>query len=67
MRETRDISQESVFTKPIVRLARAKTEQNMTATLERTEQEVSPGLDPPLSQGEAVVALGSHRLGSWWR
>jgi uncharacterized protein YndB with AHSA1/START domain len=41
VRETWDISQESAFTKPIVRLARSKTEQNMTATLERIEQKVT--------------------------
>jgi uncharacterized protein YndB with AHSA1/START domain len=41
VRETWDISQESAFTKPIVRFARSKTEQNMNATLERIEQKVT--------------------------
>jgi uncharacterized protein YndB with AHSA1/START domain len=45
VRETWDISQESAFTKPIVRFARSKTEQNMTATLERIEQKVSKSGD----------------------
>jgi hypothetical protein len=45
VRETWDISQESAFTKPIVRLARSKTEQNMTATLERIEQKVTESVD----------------------
>jgi hypothetical protein len=38
VRETWDISQESPFTKPLVRRAAKTTAKNMAATLERIEQ-----------------------------
>ena len=38
MRETWDISQETGPFRPLVRLARGRTEKNMRATLERIEQ-----------------------------
>jgi uncharacterized protein YndB with AHSA1/START domain len=41
VRETWDVSQESPFTKPLVKLSGGKTAKNMAATLERIEQLVT--------------------------
>lgn len=38
VRESWDITHESMFTKPVVRMAADKTRENMAATLERIEQ-----------------------------
>jgi uncharacterized protein YndB with AHSA1/START domain len=41
VRESWDIRQESIITRPVVRLSADKTRKNMTATLERIEQLVT--------------------------
>ena len=41
VKESWDITQESPFTKPAVRLAAKKTSESMAATLERIEQLVT--------------------------
>jgi hypothetical protein len=41
VRESWDISQESAFTRPIVRRGAGQTRQNMAATLERIEKLVT--------------------------